>query len=163
MDWAHRVAQESYCKRLKVGCVIATYDLKDVLSYGYNGTLSGFPNDCENQDGSTNNNIIVHAEQNALDKITASNKSAKGSAVFITVSPCVNCAIRLINVGVRIVYFAEDYINVQGELDTSGIQLLQEAGISIKQVLTLDGHPTQLYNTDIEYQIRNPKTKEDGI
>ena len=134
MDWAERAAQESYCKRMKVGCVITTPDLKDVLSYGYNGTIAGFPNECEHPDGRTNNNIVIHAEQNALDKLTASNKSAKDACVFITVAPCVSCAIRLINVGVSAVYYKEDYVNAEGEVVVEGLELLTVARVEVVQV-----------------------------
>lgn len=134
MDWAVRTAQESYCKRMKVGCVITTPDLKDVLSYGYNGTIAGFPNECEHPDGRTNNNLVIHAEQNALDKLTASNKSAKDACVFITVAPCVSCAIRLINVGVSAVYYKEDYVNAEGEVVVEGLELLTVAGVEVVQI-----------------------------
>lgn len=160
MDWAERAAQESYCKRMKVGCVITTENMKDVLSYGYNGTLAGFPNNCENEDGSTNSSLVVHAEQNALDKLTASNKSAKGSCVFITVAPCVSCAMRLINVGVGTVYYGEDYVDKEGYIVTEGIELLTQAGLEVIQVTKMvEEDFSDFYDEEIPNGQKHPRNE----
>ena len=135
MSWAETAAQRSYCKRAKVGCVITTEDLKDVLSYGFNGTISGFPNNCENTDGTTNQKLVIHAEQNALDKLTASNKSSVNAVLFVTLSPCAACATRIINVGIKTVYYKEQYHN------TEGLELLEEAGIEVVRLPFLEENP----------------------
>lgn len=125
MRVAYVYAELSYAQRRKVGCVI----VKDgaVIAIGYNGTPPGWDNTCEDDDGNTKAEV-VHAEQNALDKLIRSGVSSKGAAVYITTMPCIDCAKRLIGATVESVYYAEKYRN------DAGITLLHKAGIPTGQV-----------------------------
>lgn len=112
MKAAHGYAEElSYCVRLKVGALI----VKDerIISWGYNGMPSGEPNVCELEDGSTDPRVR-HAEPNALRKLIRSSESAVGSVMFITDSPCPNCAVDIAEAGVAAVVFDREYRNVSG-------------------------------------------------
>lgn len=116
MSFAEEVAKRSTCKRLQVGAVV----VKDnTLWYGYNGTGKGQDNCCEDADNVTKGNVI-HAELNALLKAT---QPLSGATLYVTHSPCVQCAAALINVGIKTVYYKIKY------RDESGINALDEAGI----------------------------------
>ena len=118
-------ARLSYAKRLQVGCVI----VKDgsIIAIGYNGTPPGWSNECEVPDGSTSVEWVIHAEQNALDKIVRSNVSSVGASVFITHSPCLECAKRLLGAQVKEVFYRDFYRT------DAGVQLLLKAGIMCEQ------------------------------
>ena len=126
------VAEESYCTRRKVGALLISPDGENIVSYGYNGTISGFPNVCELEDGTTNNNIVLHAEANAIMKACKAGKSTDNCKMIITLSPCVSCAKLILQSGVSEVYYLEKYE------DESGIDLLLEAGWEINFVHTSD-------------------------
>ncbi|RMG29893.1 MAG: CMP deaminase [Methanobacteriota archaeon] len=127
MDIAKRVSQLSYCERLKVGAVLVDSSWKNIISFGYNGTIPGFPNVCEGLDGKTIDEVL-HAEENVLMKIARSNESCDGGILFITHAPCARCA-RLIAVsGIKKVFYAERY-----RLD-KGLEILARAGISVEQI-----------------------------
>lgn len=119
-ELAQSAAFLSYANRKKVGCVI----VKDgnILSYGYNGTCSGFDNVCEDENGNTKPEVI-HAEFNAIAKVASSNQSCKGADLIVTLSPCVECAKLIIQSGIKTVYYVEDYRNSDGK------ELLQKAKI----------------------------------
>ena len=119
-------AELSHCVRRKVGCVIVKDD--KVISIGYNGTPSGFPNTCETPDGSTTLPITIHAECNAISKLARGNESGEDASLFVTLAPCVQCALLIIQSGIREVYYAEEY------RDTAGIQLLKSSGVYIEKV-----------------------------
>lgn len=113
-------AENSYCERRKVGALL----VKDraIISDGYNGTPAGFENVCEEADGSTKH-YVLHAEANAITKVARSNNSSEGATLYITASPCVDCAKLIIQAGIRRVVFSELY------RITDGIDLLRRAGV----------------------------------
>lgn len=113
-------AENSYCTRRKVGALM----VKDrmIISDGFNGTPAGFENVCEDEYGATKP-YVLHAEANAITKIAKSNNSAEGSTLYITASPCLDCAKLIIQAGiVRVVY--DELYRI-----TDGIELLERAGI----------------------------------
>ncbi len=117
-------AENSYCKRRKVGALIVKK--KMIISDGYNGTPSGFENVCED-DGDITKQYVLHAEANAITKVAKSNNSSKGSTLYVTSSPCIECAKLIIQAGIKRVVFAEKY------RITDGLELLERANIEIIQ------------------------------
>ena len=116
-------SQNSCCKRKKVGALIVKDHM--IISDGYNGTPSGFPNDCEDMDGNTQW-YVLHAEANAITKLAKlQSGSADGSTLYATLSPCRECSKLIIQSGIRRVFYKDEY------RDQSGLQILREAGISI--------------------------------
>ena len=118
-------AENSYCKRRQVGALI----VKDrmIISDGYNGTPSGFENVCEDENGVTKP-YVLHAEANAITKVAKSGNSSEGATLYVTASPCVECAKLIIQAGIRRVVYKDSYrLN-------DGIELLQRAGIEVEQV-----------------------------
>lgn len=113
-------SENSYCRRRKVGALIVKE--KMIISDGYNGTPSGFPNICED-DSEVTFPYVLHAEANAITKVARSNNSSDGSTLYVTASPCVECAKLIIQAGIRRVVFSELY------RITDGIDLLQMAGV----------------------------------
>ena len=113
-------AENSYCVRRKVGALIVRDNM--IISDGYNGTPSGFPNVCEDPDGVTFP-YVLHAEANAITKVARSNNSSAGSTLYVTASPCVECSKLIIQAGIRRVVYAEKY------RITDGLDLLHAAGI----------------------------------
>ena len=113
-------AQNSYCKRRKVGALI----VKDrmIISDGYNGTPIGFENVCEDDSGKTKP-YVLHAEANAITKVAKTNQSSLGATLYITSSPCMECAKLIIQAGISRVVYNEKYRN------EDGILLLQRANI----------------------------------
>lgn len=122
---AHVWAENSYCTRRKVGALV----VKDrmIISDGYNGTPSGFENVCEDEDGNTKP-YVLHAEANAITKVAKSNNSSKDSTLYITDSPCIECAKLIIQAGIKRVVYSRAY------RITDGIDLLRRAGIEIDQL-----------------------------
>lgn len=125
MDIASRVAAMSYAKKRQVGCAIV---LDGVVFTGYNGTPSGAANVCETPDGLTTLPNVIHAEQNALDKITRSTMSSVGAFVFVTTAPCIECARRLLGAKVAYVAFRDLYKN------SEGVELLKENNIPCERI-----------------------------
>ena len=118
-------ARNSYCKRRQVGALI----VKDrmIISDGYNGTPSGFENVCEDENGVTKP-YVLHAEANAITKVAKSGNSSEGATLYVTASPCVECAKLIIQAGIRRVVYKDSYrLN-------DGNELLQRAGIEVEQV-----------------------------
>ena len=113
-------AENSYCQRRKVGALIVKD--KMIISDGYNGTPSGFENVCENEEGFTKP-YVLHAEANAITKIARSNNNSNGATMYVTASPCIECAKLIIQSGIRRVVYGEKYRL------TDGIDLLERAGI----------------------------------
>lgn len=115
-------AENSYCQRRKVGALM----VKDnaIISDGYNGTPSGFPNVCETSDGITLP-YVLHAEANAITKVARNNNSSDGSTLYVTTSPCMECSKLIIQAGIRRVVYGEHY------RVTDGLELLRQAGIEI--------------------------------
>ena len=118
-------ARNSYCKRRQVGALIVTDRM--IISAGYNGTPSGFENVCEDENGVTKP-YVLHAEANAITKVAKSGNSSEGATLYVTASPCVECAKLIIQAGIRRVVYKDSYrLN-------DGIELLQRAGIEVEQV-----------------------------
>lgn len=128
MKVAEEVSMLSYCTRRKVGAVLVSPCGQNILSFGYNGTVPGFPNVCELEDGTTDSNSVLHAELNAIGKITTSTQSSVNSILFVTLSPCSECAKIIIRSGISKVYYKEEY------RDLSGIETLKKANIYVKQI-----------------------------
>jgi dCMP deaminase len=118
-------AQNSYCKRRQVGALLVKN--KMIISDGYNGTPSGFENICEDEAGTTKP-YVLHAEANAITKVARSNNSSDGATLYVTSSPCIECAKLIIQAGIVRVVFSEHY-----RVD-DGIRLLERAGIEIIQI-----------------------------
>ena len=115
-------AENSYCKRRKVGALIVKE--KMIISDGYNGTPAGFENICEDENNHTFP-YVLHAEANAITKVARSNNSSEGATLYVTSSPCIECAKLIIQAGIRRVVFSEHY-----RLH-DGIDLLEQAGIQV--------------------------------
>ncbi|MDE7382090.1 MAG: dCMP deaminase family protein [Muribaculaceae bacterium] len=113
-------SENSYCVRRKVGALIVKD--KMIISDGYNGTPSGFDNICESEEGVTFP-YVLHAEANAITKVAQSNNSSDGATLYVTASPCLECAKLIIQSGIKRVVFSELY------RITDGIDLLKKAGI----------------------------------
>ena len=99
-------ATNSYCKRMQVGSLIVKN--KSIISDGYNGSPTGFPNECEDDDNVTLN-YVLHAEANAITKLAKSTQSSDGSTLYVTVSPCFECSKLIIQAGVKRLVFKEVY------------------------------------------------------
>ena len=118
-------AKNSYCKRRQVGALI----VKDrmIISDGYNGTPAGFENICEDENGVTKP-YVLHAEANAISKVAKSGNSSAGSTLYVTASPCLECAKLIIQAGIKRVVYRDEY------RITDGIDLLRRAGIEVEQI-----------------------------
>lgn len=115
-------SENSYCKRRKVGAILVKD--KMIISDGFNGTPSGFPNICESEDGVTFP-YVLHAEANAITKVARSNNSSEGSTLYVSTSPCMECSKLIIQSGIKRVVFSDIY------RITDGLDLLRNAGIEI--------------------------------
>lgn len=115
-------AQNSYCKRRQVGALIVQG--KMIISDGYNGTPSGFENICEDENNVTKP-YVLHAEANAITKVAKSNNSSENATLYVTTSPCLECAKLIIQSGIKRVVFCDKYHNEDGLL------LLSRASIEI--------------------------------
>ncbi len=118
-------AENSYCQRRKVGALIVKD--KMIISDGYNGTPSGFPNVCEDAEGLTKA-YVLHAEANAITKIARSGNNSDGATLYVTDAPCIECAKLIIQAGIKRVIYARSYRL------TDGIELLREADIEVQQI-----------------------------
>lgn len=159
MDFAKRVAQLSYARRLQVGAVIVKDDT--VISYGYNGMPAGWDNNCENKiwDAGAGGWLspeefdeqypyeeyhpeaervvryklktkpeVLHAESNAVSKLAKSSNSGIGADIFITHSPCIECAKLIYQSGIRRVFYNKNY------RDDAGIVFLEKSGVEITKL-----------------------------
>lgn len=113
-------AENSYCQRRQVGAIIVKD--KMIISDGFNGTPSGFENVCEDENGLTKP-YVLHAEANALTKVARSNNSSDGATLYVTASPCLECAKLIIQSGIRRVVFNDLYRL------RDGLDLMERAGI----------------------------------
>ena len=118
-------AKNSYCKRRQVGALIVKNRM--IISDGYNGTPSGFENECEDENDRSKP-YVLHAEANAITKVAKSNNSSEGSTLYITASPCIDCAKLIIQAGIIRIVYADEYRM------TEGLDLLAEAGIEIVKI-----------------------------
>lgn len=131
MQTANTFAELSYARRLKVGCIIVKEDR--IISIGYNGMPAGWNNNCEDEflheDGSTTTKTkpeVLHAESNAIAKLARSIESGYGASLFVTHSPCLECAKLIFQAGIQEVYFQESY------RDIAGLEFLKKSGILIE-------------------------------
>ena len=118
-------SENSYCTRRKVGALLVKDQM--IISDGYNGTPSGFPNICEDADNRTFP-YVLHAEANAITKVAKSNNSSEGSTLYVTDSPCIECAKLIIQAGIKRVVYSKLY------RITDGIELMKTAGIKIDYI-----------------------------
>lgn len=115
-------AENSYCQRRQVGALVVKN--KMIISDGYNGTPSGFDNICEDENGLTFP-YVLHAEANAITKLAGSHNSSKEATLYVTTSPCIECAKLIIQAGIiRVVYLDKYRIE-------DGANLLRKAGIEV--------------------------------
>lgn len=115
-------AENSYCQRRKVGALIVKNQM--IISDGYNGTPSGFENVCEDKNNLTKP-YVLHAEANAITKIARSNNCSEGATMYVTASPCIECAKLIIQAGIKRVVYSEKY-----RLE-DGLELLKKANIEV--------------------------------
>jgi dCMP deaminase len=130
MDFAWSVSKMSRAKRLQVGAIIVKDDR--IISIGYNGMPSGWTNDCEyeTEEGLRTRPEVLHAERNSLDKVARSTESSEGAVMFVTHTPCIECAKSIYNCGISKVYIGQDYDARKG----NGEEFLREAGIKIEKI-----------------------------
>lgn len=121
LEWA----KLSYCKRKQVGALI----VKDrtIISDGYNGTPSGFENCCEDENNKTKW-YVLHAEANAILKISRSTQSCEGATLYLTLSPCKECSKLIFQSGIKRVVYIQDYS------DNEGLEFLKDAGVEILKI-----------------------------
>lgn len=128
-----RIASEwsklSYCQRKQVGAIIVRDRM--IISDGYNGTPSGFENNCEDEEGLTKW-YVLHAEANAISKVARSTQSCENATLYITLSPCRECSKLIHQSGIKRVVYQNGY------RDTSGIDFLEKAGIEVIQIEGLE-------------------------
>jgi dCMP deaminase len=129
LEMARIWATNSYCKRRQVGALIVKGRM--IISDGYNGTPSGFENECEDENNHTKP-YVLHAEANAITKVAKSNNSSDGATLYITSSPCLECAKLIIQAGIIRVVFSDNYRIMDG------IELLKRANIEIIQLDNLN-------------------------
>jgi dCMP deaminase len=129
LKMAQEWAKLSYCKRKQVGALI----VKDrmIISDGYNGTPSGFENCCEDSEGKTHW-YVLHAEANAILKLSASTQSAKGATLYLTLSPCKECSKLILQAGIARLVYINEYS------DDDGISFLRNHNIEIIQISELE-------------------------
>ena len=117
-------AKNSYCKRRQVGALLVKNNM--IISDGYNGTPSGFENVCE-ENGVTKP-YVLHAEANAISKVAKSGNSSEDATLYVTASPCIECAKLIIQCGIKRVVYKDEYRL------TDGIDLLKRAGIEVEKI-----------------------------
>lgn len=115
-------AENSYCVRRKVGALIVKD--KMIISDGYNGTPSGFENICED-DNNVTKPYVLHAEANAITKVACSHNSSLGATIYVTSSPCIECAKLIIQAGIKRVVYCRQYHLLDGH------HLLERANIEV--------------------------------
>tara|TARA_B110000008_G_C16914841_1_gene542234 strand:+ start:53 stop:475 length:423 start_codon:yes stop_codon:yes gene_type:complete len=115
----------SYCKRRQVGAIIVKNNM--IISDGYNGAPSGFENICEDEEGYTKWHVL-HAEANAITKVSASTQSSEGATLYVTLSPCRECSKLIHQSKIKRVVYGDQY------KDTSGLDFLEKAGVEICQI-----------------------------
>ncbi len=125
MKMAYTWSENSYCERRKVGALMVKNQM--IISDGFNGTPSGFENHCED-DNNVSFPYVLHAEANAITKVARSNNSAEDATLYVTASPCMECAKLIIQAGIKRVVYGEKY------RITDGIDLLQKAHIEVVEL-----------------------------
>ena len=122
---AHIWAENSYCQRRQVGALVVKN--KMIISDGYNGTPSGFENQCEDENNMTKP-YVLHAEANAITKLARSSNNSEGATLYVTTAPCIECSKLIIQAGIKRVVYGEKY-----RLD-DGIKLLEKANIEVTYI-----------------------------
>ena len=115
----------SYCKRRQVGAIIVKNGM--IISDGYNGTPTGFDNQCEDENNYTKW-YVLHAEANAIMKVASSTQSCSGATLYVTLSPCKDCSKLIYQAGIVRVVYIDQY------KDTTGIDFLKDAGVEVVQI-----------------------------
>ena len=136
MKMASEWGQLSNARRKKVGALLVKNNT--IIADGYNGTPSGFENECETPIFDKDNNFldyetkwyVLHAESNALAKVAKSTQSSEGSTLYVTMSPCRECSKLILQAGINRVVYSETY------RDSAGLDLLKKAGVDVVQILT---------------------------
>jgi len=129
IDTARRFAELSHARRLKVGAIVVKDD--SVVAYGYNGMPAGWDNNCEDllDNGSLKTKPeVLHAESNAIAKLARSSVSGIDADLFVTHSPCLDCAKLIHQTGIKRVFYSENY------RDDSGLTFLEKSGIIVEQI-----------------------------
>ena len=121
LEWA----KLSYCKRRQVGALIVKNRM--IISDGYNGTPTGFENACEDENNYTKWHVL-HAEANAIMKVSASTQSSEGATLYITLSPCKECSKLIFQSGIKRLVYHKAYT------DNSALEFLKKAGLEITQI-----------------------------
>ncbi|MCK0130414.1 dCMP deaminase family protein [Flavobacteriaceae bacterium F08102] len=122
LKMANEWAKLSYCKRKQVGALIVKG--KMIISDGYNGTPTGFENECEDEDHYTKW-YVLHAEANAILKVANSTQSCEGATLYITLSPCKECSKLIHQAGIKRLVYQNPY------KDDSGLKFLEKAGVEL--------------------------------
>lgn len=134
MKMASEWGQLSNARRKKVGALLVKNNT--IIADGYNGTPSGFENECENPIFDLDGNFldyetkwyVLHAESNALAKVAKSTQSSEGSTLYVTMSPCRECSKLILQAGIKRVVYSESY------RDSAGLDLLKKAGVDVTQI-----------------------------
>lgn len=134
MRMARIWAENSYCERRKVGALLVKN--KMIISDGYNGTPSGFENNCEDENNMSKP-YVLHAEANAITKVARSHNSSEGATLYVTASPCMECAKLIIQSGIKRVVYGEEYRIMDG------VELLERAGIEVELLLLEELHQSK--------------------
>lgn len=121
LEWARL----SHCTRKKVGALIVKEGM--IISDGYNGTPTGFPNDCEDVNGLTHW-YVLHAEANAILKVARSTNNARGATLYLTHSPCKECSKLVLQAGIHRLVFQDTY------KDPAGLDLLTKGGVLVTKL-----------------------------
>lgn len=120
-------AENSYCQRRKVGCLVVKENR--IISDGYNGTPAGFENVCEDVNNVTKP-YVLHAEANAITKLARSHNNSDGATLYVTDSPCIECSKLIIQAGIKRVVYSRKYRLTDGE------ELLRRAGVEVEYAPT---------------------------
>jgi len=134
MKTAETFAELSSAVRLHVGAVIVKEDR--IVSIGYNGMPSGWDNNCEFMEYDDNGDElylktkpeVLHAETNAIAKLARSTESGLGATLFVTHSPCLDCAKLVYQSGINSVYYRNSY------RDEAGLEFLKKAGVTVEKI-----------------------------
>ena len=126
LEMAHIWAKNSYCRRRQVGALLVKERM--IISDGFNGTPSGFENECEDEHNCTKP-YVLHAEANAITKVAKSGNSSDGATLYVTSSPCMECAKLIIQAGIVRVVYCDEYRNADG------LALLERAGVAVERIV----------------------------
>jgi dCMP deaminase len=138
MKTAQTFAELSHARRLKVGCIIVKEDR--IISIGYNGMPAGWDNNCEDEVLNVHTRSfelktrpeVLHAESNAIAKLAKSNESGEGATLFVTHSPCIECAKLIYQTGIKHVIYEYEY------WDSGGIDFLLQSGLEVEKLRDLN-------------------------